>query len=67
MMREPESFDKLRVSVYLKNGDSYCQADTTPTPFGQDASLRVITIWVDGVLKVFPLENVEYMEFHFDE
>jgi len=65
MIRDIENIEKTKVSVYLKNGNCFLKKDITSAPSGEHD--RIVCFWDDDIIKIFPIDVVEYWEYSFDE
>jgi hypothetical protein len=54
----------IRISVYLKDGRSFRQRNVPPNFFGDHE--RVVSFWEGDVLMVYPMRDVEHVEYHFE-
>ena len=62
MIREFKDAHGMTVSVFLNNGTVYQYKDVPESPFGDNE--RYIAFWHEEKIMVFPMEQVEHIEFH---
>ena len=63
MIKEPKNMQSLKLNVFLKNGTSYLNKDTTPKPFGEME--RVVGFWDEDMIIMIPMEQVYRVELVF--
>lgn len=62
-IKEPGSIESFSLTVTLRDGTVIGPADTSSQPFGQ--SERIVAVWQDGSLVLYPMELVAKVEMHF--
>ena len=66
MIKFPEHTENVRVTIRMKVGTYYIKKDITDQPFGENE--RLISFWLnDTIIRTVPLEDVEYIDFHFEK
>lgn len=65
MIKDPtaDQQEHLTLSVYLKNGKTYHNRDTSSTPFGGNE--LVVVFWDKGNLIVVPMSEVKQIKMNF--
>ena len=64
MVKEPVNRENMKVNVFLKDGTELLGKDVTPQPMGEHE--RVVSFWDGDVIKVYPFDLVERLEYTFD-
>ena len=59
MIRLPE-VNSFKINVKLKDGTMFSGKDTIYKPFGE--SEKLISFWIDDVIRIYPMEQVNYIE-----
>ena len=58
-----EELKEVTISVKLKNGEIFEKKKIPPQPLGDLE--RTVTFYIgDGILRGYPIEDVEYFQFH---
>lgn len=66
MIKDPETPENICITVELEDGTLHEKCDTTSQPLGQDG-LRIVAVWVDGMVRIYPLERVKAITLHFGQ
>lgn len=62
-IKVPKNMESVSLTVTLRDGTVIGPADTSNQPFGQ--SERIVGVWQDGSLVMYPMELVAKVEAHF--
>ena len=65
MIRTPENYKNLTLTVVTIDGYVYANRDTINAPFGE--SERQVAFWDDAGLVTLPMEQVKSITLNFDE
>ena len=65
MIKDPSNTATLTLTVKLRNGETFTGVDTTSRAFGETE--KVVAFWLDGKVRIYPMELVEYIEMHTGE
>jgi hypothetical protein len=63
-IREMKNEAYLKMNVVMKDGREFLGCDITLRPFGD--SERIVSFWVDGAIRVVPLEDVRQVDLYSD-
>ena len=63
-IREMKNEAYLKMNVVLKDGREFLGCDVPPKPFGDLE--RAVSFWVDGAIRVVPLEDVRQVDLYSD-
>ena len=63
MIKDPDNFENLQISVYLKDGRIFERRDVPNV--SEETGAMSVQIWDEDVIRVFPIDMVKEYVLHF--